>query len=724
MKGLLKGIAVIAGLFILMTVGMFVMDFCPPQGPWPMPPWCDAGGLTITRPAEQGSQRIADTATLFERPVFAANIDMMQIPMISQERLASIHANALGWQGLSVENFMYQMGSRQLIASAAQQGMPVLSSMNTNWLIRANPIDYPETAIVDINGNPVLLGDNVEVMHGTYRRNILHPDFQQMLLADAKANIDVGVRGIVFDDDGDAGSSATIYKFGGSFDDITMDGFRLFLQNKYSAEELRNRFAISDIESFHFREYIISNNLQDRWNADVMNPHPLTFEFSQFLSVEGRNIMQSVVQELKDYARSKHRREFLVSYNASPVFIEKAYASAYDTADILYGEHFWFHDLHFKGALAAKLAEGLTDRQFMILFEINQDRGRLPEPIDNAFKYAFADVYSSGNASLSIFYPSSLVMNRWEYVESIDYNDSVFEHYPGFMQQNLHLFSDNEPARVAVINSMASRRLPFTLAPRDLHYNGAPDRHLITITDMLLNNNIPFHMIISGKGMLGIKNRITAEQLSQYDLIVLPAVMAVTDQEAADIVSYARNGGTVLQINHFATLGINGQRVTRPDLSPFAQNPGTHQIGSGTWINENWGYRFEHDYLYGNGVHKLPTQQSATNYYLQRLNQLIRNHADPGLFVKGPLTVNVRRFEETDRILLHLVNYDFNHLSDTFTPSSKIEITLDSGDRQITEGVVYDIENRSRESVEVHQNGQTVRLTIPSVHVYTIVELQ
>lgn len=45
MKTFLISIAGIIGLFVAATAAMFVFQWCPPQGPWPNPPWCEGGGL-------------------------------------------------------------------------------------------------------------------------------------------------------------------------------------------------------------------------------------------------------------------------------------------------------------------------------------------------------------------------------------------------------------------------------------------------------------------------------------------------------------------------------------------------------------------------------------------------------------------------------------------------------------------------------------------------------
>ncbi|MDP3725293.1 MAG: hypothetical protein Q8R20_02365, partial [Nanoarchaeota archaeon] len=43
MKTFLISIASVIGLFITATAVMFVFQWCPPQGPWPTPPWCEGG---------------------------------------------------------------------------------------------------------------------------------------------------------------------------------------------------------------------------------------------------------------------------------------------------------------------------------------------------------------------------------------------------------------------------------------------------------------------------------------------------------------------------------------------------------------------------------------------------------------------------------------------------------------------------------------------------------
>jgi len=43
MKTFLISVVSAIGLFVVATVAMFVFNICPPQGPWPAPPWCEGG---------------------------------------------------------------------------------------------------------------------------------------------------------------------------------------------------------------------------------------------------------------------------------------------------------------------------------------------------------------------------------------------------------------------------------------------------------------------------------------------------------------------------------------------------------------------------------------------------------------------------------------------------------------------------------------------------------
>ena len=550
----------------------------------------------------------------------------------------------------------------------------------------------------------------------------MNPQYQEMLLEDAKANIDVGVDGIVFDDPGTGSVVALIYDFGGSFDEYSMDGFRGFLKEKYSEQELKRRYGIEDIQSFHFGEYILQNNLQDKWNLRNLAPQPLTYEFEIFLSLANREVLQDIAEELKVYAAQQYNRDFYLSFNASPLFPGNFYAPGYDMVDFLYGEHFWFDQHHLKAAVAAKLAEGVAPGQFILLFEVKHDRGELPNPIGNLFKYAFADVYSTGNTSLQIAYPGAWTMRGWDYVEPLEYDDKVFEQYAGFLQNNPHLFGLEEPAKIAVVHSMISRRLSYMPIDPNLHHWGAPQRQSDAIIDMLLNLNVPFQMLVSGNDVT-VNDVINEKDLSRYDMIILPNVLVMRDEEVDALVKYAQGGGRVLQINGFATLNPAGEKVNRSEIRGFAARTGEHVLKDGLWLTEDWGFDFEIGYLYGDR-NTLPTEQSKDYPTLLRLGEIVEKHVPSDIKIHAPITVNVRRFVDGERIVLHFVNYDYDNTTDEFTPTEPVKVTINKRGLPIKSAKSYDLETGEIKEIELEDIGNNLQFVVPGIYAYTIVELQ
>lgn len=719
-KTITKFTAALITLFVVMSATMFAFKVCPPKGPWPTPPWCSTD-LDLSRAS--GINQANNLYELFDRQLLLINISQSEIPMIGSDHLKRLQANALGWQGLSVENVGYRLGSSQLIQTANQLGMPVISSMNIMFLIRANKVDDSATAIVDLQGNPVLMPDKPQFIHANYRQNILNPDYQTLFLNEIKANIDAGVHGIVFDDTGDGLAYSVIFEYGGSFDEYSMEGFRKYLEDNFSVEQLKQNFAIENINEFNFKTYIIDNNLEETWNQSSQSPLPITYEFIKFQTYAARDIIQDLMNQAKDYARKTYQRDLVLSLNFSPVFPEKFLGAGYDLVDIYYGEHFWFHKHHFKGALAAKLFEGIATRPPIFLLEVVHDHGELKDPMGNLFKYAFADVYSSGQASLQAAYPGAWTMRGWDYVEALSYDERVFDDYVGFFQDHRDLFGHQEEAQVAIVHSLISRTLDFKPIERSLHQGGAPDRQLISTVDMLLNLNIPFHMIVSGDGVVGVDAFINQSTLSQYELVILPNVMVLSVDEVEALIAYVEQGGKVIQINAFANLTAEGEAVQVNPKLQATQTAGQHRLKEGIWITENWG-NFEYSILYSmDDVHQLPTEQDADNRYLLKLKQLITEQVEMDIQVYAPHTINVRRFKDDTRTILHIANYDYNPVSDQFTSGTDIEIRLRVKDTSSLRAQIYDVERQTIEIVAIETEDEYIVIRVPRVEVYSIVEI-
>jgi hypothetical protein len=673
---------------ILVILFMGIFKLCPPNGPWPQPPWC--------------SQR-PSFSDLFDKQVILTNVNMGEIPLIKSSELNKLNVHGIGWQGFSVENIGFQSGSWNFVNTANKNGLPVISSMNLVYLIRNNPIEFVDTAAIDLYGNPIDLSSIKEtqgIVHGSYYRNILNSDYKSMLIKDAKKNIDAGVEGIVFDDGGSV--SGLIYKEGGSFDEYSIFGFREYLKNKYSSKELL-KLGIVDIDVFNFKDYILENDLGETWNSRSPFPLRITYEFEEFMSLAKKQAIEEIIDELKAYARSKNQDVF-ISFNIGPLFSENLKYGVYDYADFLYGEHFWFDKEHVKGSVAIKLGEGLYKNNYILLLEVKHDHGNLGSG-KNLYKHAYADVLSSGKGSLQLNYPKYWTMKNWNYVEGLSYDLDVLDDYNSFMKDNEHLFSLDEPSKIGVVHSMNSRGLKFIPKRESFDYSIDPDKQLITLIDMMLDLNIPFDMIISGND--NVKKRITLDYLNDYELIILPSIVFIEDEEIEALIKYLENGGKVLQINEFGTLA-NQKLVKETDLLSESEN--------NEWIKKAYG-PFEEYLFNNNGYNTLPNKKIKNNV-LEDLNKTIKELINIDFESDSNLNVNIRRYVDGNREVFHMVNYDYNHLTDEFYPTPEFKIYLT--EETYNNAYFYDVDKNTKNLIEIKDK----QIKIPSFDNYGILELK
>jgi hypothetical protein len=146
-------------------------------------------------------------------------------------------------------------------------------------------------------------------------------------------------------------------------------------------------------------------------------------------------------------------------------------------------------------------------------------------------------------------------------------------------------------------------------------------------------------------------------------------------------------------------------------------------LGEGVWITENWG-NFEYSILYSlDDVHQLPTEQDPDNRYLLKLKQLITEQVEMDMQVYAPHTINVRKFVDDTRTILHIVNYDYHPVSDQFSSGTDIEIRLKAKDTSNLKAKIYDVERQTLEDVAIEIEDSYIVIKVPRVEVYSIVEI-
>ena len=720
------------GITIVMVIG----NICPPRGPWPQPPWCADSDSTNTAavelPPSQNLPKLEQSTDqfLYIKPgqtqeflgkpvVFTHNWKLPSHDPKVDLGMDALNPGAVTWIQYHFDNnFIFES-----VAYYQDRNIPIIGAGLTPRHTNSDQPD-PERdlllAVKDIDGNPIMLikpGQGVQ--EGRYWRNILDPEWQDELIETARKMVDAGIQGINFDEV--FSNASVIYDAGGTFDDLSMAGFQEYLASKFTPALLSDKFDIDNIDTFNFKEHILEKRLQNSWNKDQNHPLPLTFEFSLFQLSESEKFLRRFEKELSDYSREKYDREFFFSYNASPLFFQHTGDMEY--LDYLTGEQFYFMaaGTFQKGAGVIRLAEPQASK-IALLIEISNDRGKIPTQTKNLYKYIFADIYSAGGEMITGAQSFITFSEGWNYFGDEDYiqfDPLEAGNYVGFLKGNPELFGLDRPVKVAVVNSYATRKLvnsPYTSGTGDWGYS----EDLLGITEILLDLNVPFKVLTSGDTTQPLL-KLTVEELKKYKIVILPSIAAISDQEVQALIEFAQAGGTIIQLNVFGLRGTDGQKITRPELSEF-KSSGEHIVGDGMWRTENLDLRYY--YLGRNQPFTyLPTEHTRDNVYYRSFSKILLQYYDPEVISDSPITVNIHRYQDLSRMVLHMVNYDYDQTTDEFTMPAAFNVSVDTGGKEVSTINLYDFEAQKTIPLVFEEGGGKVFFEVENLYAYSIVEV-
>ncbi len=725
MKNMIKISLVIISIIAILLIFTALLNLCPPQGPWPMPPWCGEKTpqsqipfIATTTDSVQKFNYIkpGEANEFFKKPVFF--ITWVRDKSF-YEKMPNVSIN---WRWEWFENGKPTRETIENIKWYHRRGIHYVGYQHpATSQGDINPILDKKFAAVDLYGNPIYYqkpGLGSEWEKGQYWANLLDPDWQEFLIEQCKMMIDAGVEGIIFDEPNF--NRQIIFDRGGTFDEYSMSGFREYLKSKYTKKELSEKFGIDDIDNFSFRDYIVEKNMEDTWNKEPLPT--ITKEFANFQILESSNVIRNVVNSLKEYGHSKYNREVLFSMNAGPEFIDHLMQTDYQ--DYGMGEHFYFAKGTIqKAAVTIKLSEGLWKNRYVVLVEVSHDNGDIPSESRNLFKYIFADVYSS-DGRLIVDGDRFMTMKNWNYLNSDDfvrYNVDEAAKYVNFAYNHPEFYALDEPAKVGVVHSIASRKGSAGLIDveeRDVW----TDSGIKGVIEMLLNLNVPFKTIVSGDNEL-FKDKITKSKLEKFDVVIMPAVFMLDDYEVNEIFDYVSAGGHVIVVNKFATHNKKGEKVQRDKVANLKR--GENKIGKGSIfvIPENLGEQYFYD---NSGYTYLPAERDSGDTTLTTFKNALYRYYQPEILTNAPFTVNIRRYVDTDngRMIIHLVNYDFDHIKDEFSVVKNFEITVNLLGMKPKKAILYDFENNQEKELNMSIENGKATLSIPSLYAYSVIELE
>lgn len=227
-----------------------------------------------------------------------------------------------------------------------------------------------------------------------------NPTWQEYLKEVIERSIDAGADGIHVDEI--YGTAHAIWGERGCFCDYCMDGFRNFLKNKYSEDELKNEYGITDIDSFHYGDYIINNGYSTDWEGDEPWRVPLWDPYNLYQELAVQHVMKNLISETKQYALDNFGRK--ISYSANINDLNPSGLKFTDDLDVFILEYFYFENGYppiGKASPQLKLAHSLDQKPGILMTAINTNADLLKRSkTSNLMKIYIVEAYATQGSFL------------------------------------------------------------------------------------------------------------------------------------------------------------------------------------------------------------------------------------------------------------------------------------------------------------------------------------
>ncbi len=656
-------VLIMASLLIGGVALMFILKICPPQGPWPMPPWCSS--LLETVETESGSSQETSEETSEPFPEWVPPSTKVDIYNKScnfpyedpDDEVMTPSVVGFGW------NLHQEAWPIDHAHECGALFIAEVSMMNHDaWKQVADlPEALKEAYVKDLDGNVIYNQDLVFL-------DMMHPAYRQWLRDFIKNQIGLGADGFVFDEY--LGAAAAV-EVGSGLDENSLAGFPRYLQSHYSDEQLLN-LGIKDIMSFNYKDYLIENNAIDVYKTDFRQA-PLGEDYYQYLRNESNDFVEELIQLARSYA-AQNGKEILISANYGPLYHTDQFSFA-NNLDYYTFEHTYLANPRMNSAGNIALPGGVPASPAL---RYAQGKGKYGVVLMNIYDYGelaklgektgtmltqhfFAEAYA--NQGYFLYFDMEMAFVGNQFVA----NHAAIRPYYAFLREHPEAFLGLVPlAEAAVIMPPHSTSTDY--GPIDGSQGSAW---------ILAEANIPY-------GVIDIGN------LSPAYKVAIAHGYAWSDSELQKLLDFVQDGGVVLAFDsRFASQDEYFMPKSRPEISGLLTS-GTHPLGNGQFIF----FRENLAWLYSDRL----DQKSAGLIRDTVLTAAQANAAPPN--------VQLVPYQGEDRMVVHLVNFDYQvgdfqkseefsvriQIPDDFDPTRKT-LSLISPDFQEVLPLTYTIED-------------------------------
>jgi len=384
-----------------------------------------------------------------------------------------------------------------------------------------------ETAVRDVSGEPLLVPWFSNRSHRGvpfYWNCTNHPYYREHIRGKIAKGINFGANALHLDD---ARGSARL-SMGGCFCDYCVGGFRDYLQQKYTTEELAS-LGIDSVQTYNYREVV-----------NAITPDKDTF-------LRTRNRDRDLIPLLDDYEFYHYGRisEFIGEL--------KAYAENLAGESILLGINAYglrpftlvgMDDVDYFGVEIAQ--RNITGGEAVYVYKfadaLNKSLAHTASAYDwgyiksngasNLVKYWMARAYAFGHHFMGPF-------NQWVFVDGIQSGTytgptAEFSTVYAFVHNYAHLFDGYEAVeQFGLLHSNESLR--------------GNNTSIYFVAKGLYKRNLPFGVVIAGDNWL--EGTITEEDLARYEKIFIPQSVILDSSQTALIENWRQQGRVIDWVN-------------------------------------------------------------------------------------------------------------------------------------------------------------------------------
>jgi hypothetical protein len=117
------------------------------------------------------------------------------------------------------------------------------------------------------------------------------------------------------------------------------------------------------------------------------------------------------------------------------------------------------------------------------------------------------------------------------------------------------------------------------------------------------------------------------------------------------------------------------------------------------------------------------TERTADDPAAAAVREALSLYHTAEIITDAPYTTAIRRYFDGENWVLHLVNYQYNQSTDQFYPTGPFQVSVDVGSSLVGMINYYDFETGETAELAFIQEGNLATFEVPSLQVYSIVEL-